>query len=241
MDKSKLDFCIEALVFLVITALAGLGLLIKYILIPGREAWAKYGRQMEITWLGLDRHACIEAQLYLVFLLLGLAILYVMLQRKVILSLLTRFIPQHFSRIGVASIFLVVAMTLLALPLLATPEINEVGIREDLGLQAASSGMEKSLFSTADPEALGKKPAIGPAGQEAAEVEWAKKGSQVKVAHKKSRSSYWPKSPKYPTIYSHNLAEHNSFPRSQKRTTSLLPRCQPPGRHRSLNNKDIGG
>ena len=57
MDKTKLNFFIDALMFLTMMALAGLGLLIKYVLIPGRKAWAQYGRQMELTWLGLDRHA----------------------------------------------------------------------------------------------------------------------------------------------------------------------------------------
>ncbi len=57
MDKTKLNFFIDASMFLTMMALAGLGLLIKYVLIPGRIAWAQYGRQMELTWLGLDRHA----------------------------------------------------------------------------------------------------------------------------------------------------------------------------------------
>ena len=138
MDKSKLNFIIDASMFLAMTALAGLGLLIKYVLIPGREAWAKWGRQMEITWLGLDRHAWVEVLLYLAFLLLGLYILRVILQGKMIRVLLTRFISQPLSRLGVASFFLVVAMALLALPLLVTPEVNEVGLRGDLGLEAPS-------------------------------------------------------------------------------------------------------
>ena len=128
--------------FLIMTALAGLGLLIKYVLIPGREAWAKWGRQMEITWLGLDRHAWVEVLPYLAFLLLGLFILRVILHGKMISALLTRFISQPVSRLGVAFVFLVVAMTLLALPLLVTPEVNEVGVRGDLGLEAPSSGIE---------------------------------------------------------------------------------------------------
>jgi hypothetical protein len=144
MDKTKPIFFIDALMFLVMTALAGLGLLIKYVLIPGREAWAKWGRQMEITWLGLDRHAWGEVHLYLAFLLLGPLMVHVILHWKMILGLLSRFISQPKSRLGVASIYLVIALALLTLPLLVTPEVNEVGLRGDLGLEAPSSGIEGS-------------------------------------------------------------------------------------------------
>lgn len=230
MEKSKLNFFIDASMFLVMAALAGLGLLIKYVLIPGREAWIKYGRQMEITWLGLDRHAWIEAHLYLVFLLLGLLVLHVILQWKMILGLLTRFISQPVFRLGVASVFLVVAMTFLALPLLVTPEVNEVGVREDSGLEAPSSGIEGFPLSAANPEALKREPAIDPAGQAVTKVEWTKESSRVKVAHKKSHADYWPKSPKYQTIYPLNLPEDNALAHFQKRTSTLLACCQPPRR-----------
>jgi hypothetical protein len=66
---------LHVLVFLLATAMAGVSLLIKYILIPGCEAWSKNGRQIELTWLGLDRQGWGEVQMYLSFLLLGLILL----------------------------------------------------------------------------------------------------------------------------------------------------------------------
>jgi hypothetical protein len=229
MDKSKLNFFIEALMFLVITALAGLGLLIKYVLIPGREAWAKWGRQMEITWLGLDRHAWVEVLLYLAFLLLGLFILHVILHGKMIFAPLTRFISQSVSRLGVASVFLVVGMTLLTLPLLVTPELNEIGSKEDLGL-STPTGMEGLPLSATYPRSLERKRLIDPAGQAGAAVEWATASPQLKGAHKKSHSDYWPKPPKYQTIYPLDLPKDNSFARSQNRSSTLITCCQPPRR-----------
>ena len=227
MDKTKLNFFIDALMFLTMMALAGLGLLIKYVLIPGREAWEKWGRQMEITWLGLDRHAWVEVIPYLAFLLLSLFILRVILHGKMISDLLTRFISQPASRLGLAFVFLVVAMTLLALPLLVTPEVNEVGRIGDLGLEAPSSGIDGFRLSAANPETQKREPAMDPAGETVAEVEWSKESPQVKVTRKKGHLAYWPNVPKYQTISPLNLPDDNSLARSQKRTPNLLAYCQP--------------
>jgi hypothetical protein len=43
MDKGKINFLVDALMFLCMAALAGIGFLMKYVLIPGKEAWAVYG------------------------------------------------------------------------------------------------------------------------------------------------------------------------------------------------------
>ena len=56
MDKSKFNFVIDALMFLCLMAMAGLGFLMKYVLPPGREVQAKYGRNVYLSWLGWDRH-----------------------------------------------------------------------------------------------------------------------------------------------------------------------------------------
>ena len=47
MNKAKLNFAIDALMFLCMTAIAGLGFLMKYVLLPGRESTIKYGRRVE--------------------------------------------------------------------------------------------------------------------------------------------------------------------------------------------------
>ena len=58
MDRSKLNFVIDALMFLCIMAMAGLGFLMKYILPPGREVVARYGRNLLLTWLGCQNQPC---------------------------------------------------------------------------------------------------------------------------------------------------------------------------------------
>ena len=52
MNKGKLNFPIDALMFLAMSAIAGLGFLVKYVLLPGRESTIKYGRRVELACLG---------------------------------------------------------------------------------------------------------------------------------------------------------------------------------------------
>lgn len=51
-EKSKLNFVIDAFMFLVLMAMAGLGFLMNYILLPGKDRWVKYGRNVDLTLWG---------------------------------------------------------------------------------------------------------------------------------------------------------------------------------------------
>ncbi len=43
--------------FLCMMAIVGIGMLIKFILLPGKEAAVVYGRKVDLLLFGLDRHA----------------------------------------------------------------------------------------------------------------------------------------------------------------------------------------
>lgn len=126
IDKPKLNFIIDALMFLVMMAMAGLGFLMKYVLIPGRARWVKYGRNVDLTLLGWDRHDWGDLHLYLGFTLLGLLILHVILHWKQIVGLFQRFIPPE-RRTLVLVVFVLLAVFLIYFPFLMTPEVGELG------------------------------------------------------------------------------------------------------------------
>ena len=126
MDKSKLNFIIDALMFLVMMAMAGLGFLMHYILIPGREAWSKYGRKVDLTWWSWDRHDWGDIHLYLGFFLLALLGLHIILHWRQIVGLFQRFItPERRTLVLIA--FVVVALLLIYFPFLISPDISELG------------------------------------------------------------------------------------------------------------------
>ena len=127
MDKPKINFVIEVLMFLCLMAMAGLGLLMKYMLLPGRKAWVKYGSNVELTWLGWDRHDWGEIHLYLAFLLLGLMAIHLILHWKMILGLYGKLIPDPKTRTRIAIAFLIITVILIYFPFLVTPEVKERG------------------------------------------------------------------------------------------------------------------
>lgn len=127
MDKQKLNFVIDALMFLCLMAMAGLGFLMQYALLPGRQAWTKYGRNVDLTWLGWNRHDWGEIHLYLAFALLGLLCVHLILHWQMILGLYARFIPDPQTRKRLAWGVLALTVVLLSFPFLITPEVRERG------------------------------------------------------------------------------------------------------------------
>ena len=84
MDKSKANLIIDALLFLCVMAITGIGLLMKYVLLPGKETTAIYGRKVDLFLFGMDRHAWGRIHLILAFVFLGLLTLHVVLHWNMI-------------------------------------------------------------------------------------------------------------------------------------------------------------
>ena len=127
MDKSKLNFVIDALMFLCLMAMAGLGFLMKYPLPSGRDSWAKYGSNLQFSWLGWDRHDWGDIHLYLAFTLLSLLVLHVILHWQQILGLFQRLVPNPRPRYRIALIFLLLSRLLIYFPFLITPDSKTRG------------------------------------------------------------------------------------------------------------------
>jgi hypothetical protein len=127
MDKSKLNFVIDATMFLCLMAMAGLGFLMKYVLPPGRAVQAEYGRNLYLSWLGWDRHDWGDIHLYLAFGLLIMLVLHIILHWRQILGLLHRVVPDPRRRYRIALIFLLLSLLLIYFPFLITPDSKARG------------------------------------------------------------------------------------------------------------------
>jgi hypothetical protein len=121
MDKPKLNFVIDATMFLCLMAMAGLGFLMKYVLPAGRDVRAKYGSNLALSWLGWDRHDWGDIHLYLAFALLILLVVHVILHWPQILGLFRRVVPDPRRRYRIALIFLLLSLLLIYCPFLITP------------------------------------------------------------------------------------------------------------------------
>ncbi|MEJ2671034.1 MAG: DUF4405 domain-containing protein [Deltaproteobacteria bacterium] len=127
MDKSKLNFIIDASMFLILMAMAGLGFLMKYTLPPGRVLMATSGSNPYLTWLGWDRHDWGDIHLYLAFILLSLLAIHLFLHWQQILGLFRRLIPDSRQRYRIAIIFLIISLLLIYFPFFITPDMQPRG------------------------------------------------------------------------------------------------------------------
>jgi Domain of unknown function (DUF4405) len=162
MDKGKLNFVIDALMFLCLMAMAGLGFLMYYILSPGRRIHAVYGRNVDLTWLGWDRHDWGDLHLYLAFILLGLLTVHLILHWSMIVGLCARLLPDRKVRLRVVVAFLVIALLFIYFPFLITPEVGERGGGGGRGMGRPRSEaviMEPQKIAQAAPDFKGDRPA----------------------------------------------------------------------------------
>lgn len=127
MNKAKLNFAIDALMSLCMMAIAGLGFLMKYILLPGRESTIKYGRKVDLFFLGLDRHDWGAVHLYLGFLLLALLVLHIVLHWNMIPGLFAKLIADSGKRWRIGLVYVAVAAVLLLFPFLINLKVEEAG------------------------------------------------------------------------------------------------------------------
>ena len=125
MNKSKVNLIIDALLFLCVMAITGIGLLMKYVLLPGKETAAVYGRKVELFLFGMDRHAWGRIHLIIAFVFLGLITLHVVLHWNMILSIYCRLIGSKVVRRIVAVIIFVVGTFLVVSPFFVKPEIQK--------------------------------------------------------------------------------------------------------------------
>ncbi len=126
LDKAKLNFVINALMFICMTAIAGCGILMKFILIPGDERWVKYGKRVELSVLGMDRHEWGTIHLIIGFVLLGLLALHVILHWQVIVGVFQKLVENQKARRTIAPAFVVASLLLLIVPLAVKPDIQEM-------------------------------------------------------------------------------------------------------------------
>ncbi len=125
-DKPNFNFLIDILMFLCLSAMAGIGFLMNYILLPGREAMAEYGRSVELLFWGLDRHEWGDIHLYLAFTLIGLLTLHIILHWHLIPGLYQRLVPDRQARtIGLWAL-VAVCLVFLFFPFVITPEVKDL-------------------------------------------------------------------------------------------------------------------
>ena len=125
-DKPKFNFLVDILMFICLSAMAGIGFLMNYILLPGREAVVEYGRNVELLFWGMNRHEWGDIHLYLGFTLIALLTLHIILHWNLIPGLYQRLVPNSQARTIGAWALVIVCLVFLFFPFAITPEIEEI-------------------------------------------------------------------------------------------------------------------
>jgi len=127
VKKSKLNLIIDALLLLCIASIAGIGLLMRNVLVPGYKRWDIYGRNVELYFWGLDRHQWGTIHFVIALVLLALLVLHVVLHWAVIVGIYRKLMPNVKARWITAIILLAITITLAFFSYAVHPVVSEGG------------------------------------------------------------------------------------------------------------------
>ena len=123
-NKPKINFVIDALLLLLVMAKGGIGLLIKYTLIPGSMRWEVYESNVELYLFGLDRHQWGSIHLILGYIFFALLFLHIVLHWKQIVSIYKKLIPDKSTRNVTTIVFVFVSICFLFFGLFLPHEVE---------------------------------------------------------------------------------------------------------------------
>ena len=105
-------------------AIIGIGFLIEFTLISGQKRWSEYGKNVDLYFMGMDRHQWGTVHLILGFVLIGLLVLHIFLHWNTIKHVYKRIIKQPLLNKLVALGFMFICITIILVPLFIQPEIK---------------------------------------------------------------------------------------------------------------------
>ncbi|HKL08088.1 MAG TPA: DUF4405 domain-containing protein [Bacteroidales bacterium] len=150
--KAKVNFIIDAIMFVLMGLLAGIGLLIKYVLVSGEERWIKYGRNVDIRFWGLDRHHWGVIHLYVAIALIIFLVLHIVLHWNMIVCLYKRIIGNRKARILCGLTFMIVTLLMVLFPYFIRVETRELASGrerfQNLSMKEDDSSIDESIQKT---------------------------------------------------------------------------------------------
>ena len=129
MKKAKVNLVIDALLLLCIAAILGIGLLMKYVLVPGYKRLEIYERNVELFFGGFDRHQWGTVHLVIGLVFLVLLVLHIILHWRLIVEIYRRLIPNGLMRWIIAMALICLTIALLGFSYFVKPEVREGGHR----------------------------------------------------------------------------------------------------------------
>lgn len=127
MKKSTANFIINAILFLCMAAITGIGFLIKYVLIPGSERWEKYGQNVELSVWGMDRHEWAYIHLIIGFVILALVVLHIVLHWSMVICVYHRLFKKKAIYRFLSIAFIALGIVIMVVPFFMEAQVSEHG------------------------------------------------------------------------------------------------------------------
>jgi len=140
-NRGTLNLVIDAVMFLGLAFIAGIGFLMKYTLPPGREKILKYGENAQLYFLGLDRHQWGSIHLIAAYVMLGLLVLHIALHWKMIVGLVRNAVPLPLLRSTLTAILVLLGAVCFTFAFFVAPTRTDHG--DYLFRNARSRAFEK--------------------------------------------------------------------------------------------------
>lgn len=125
MTRARINLVVDAAMFLCMAAVIGIGLLIRYVLLPGYASLEAYGRNVDLYYLGMDRHEWGTVHLYVAYALAALLVLHVVLHWKMVTAVYRRWVAGRLARWSAAVVLAAAAAALIFGFLFVEPEVKE--------------------------------------------------------------------------------------------------------------------
>lgn len=123
-NLAKVNLTIDAIMLILLMAISGLGLLMKYILLPGFKRNEVYGRDVELYFWKLTRHDWGNIHFWLSVAFLFLLLLHIIFHWKLILGIFRRMFSVKPLRIVIATFIGLASIFLAFSPLAIKPEVG---------------------------------------------------------------------------------------------------------------------
>jgi hypothetical protein len=117
-NKTHLNFVLDALMFMDMTIIGGLGFLMKYTLPPGRERLLASGDTARTQFLGMDRHQWGSIHLYAALFLLIILAVHIYLHWNMIVEIYRNMIKSKVTRTVIAVVFISICAVFFVFPFL---------------------------------------------------------------------------------------------------------------------------
>jgi Domain of unknown function (DUF4405) len=159
-----INFILNMLLFLVMAAIGGVGLLMKYKLVSGEERWDIYGSNPDLYMLGWDRHQWGDIHLILGYIFFCLLFLHIVLHWSQVKGIYQRMIEARSWQIILVSAFVIVSLFLMFFAFISP--IDVVPLKEGEGRHRLEAARHLDAESVAVPESGAEVPGHAETGED---------------------------------------------------------------------------